>query len=64
VQKLTKYPSRLENGVRCGVEIKGRGNLENGKWGQCAKIDKISGKWGQCAKIDKISVTFAHPKPP
>jgi hypothetical protein len=49
-----------------------RETLENGvsgKWGQCAKIDKISvtiahprkmgsGKWGQCAKIDKISVTI------
>jgi hypothetical protein len=23
-----------------------------------------SGKWGQCAKIDKMSVTFAHSKPP
>jgi L-ribulose-5-phosphate 4-epimerase len=22
------------------------------------------GKWGQCAKIDKMSVTFAHSKPP
>jgi excisionase family DNA binding protein len=21
-------------------------------------------KWGQCAKIDKMSVTFAHSKPP
>jgi hypothetical protein len=34
VQKLTKYPSRL----------------------------RIPGKWGQCAKIDKISVTIAHPR--
>ena len=39
-----------------------RETLENGirKMGSAENVVK----WGQCAKIDKISVTFAHPKPP
>ena len=55
-RKNTAHHASLAANLEELKSMQSAGKWGQGKWGQCANLDKMPGKWGQCANLDKMPV--------